>query len=188
MSSTITVQGLTKAFGSRTLWRDVEFSCPQGSITALTGPSGSGKSTLLNYMGTLDTADSGTIMAAGKNIQQLSSGKRRAFRKNNLGFLFQDYALIPDKSVEYNIDLATVNKRQKARVDSALETVGLSGYRKRVVHELSGASSSAWPWPAYWPASRRSSWPMSPPARSILATGKTWWISCALWPIRAPRW
>lgn len=138
MSSTITVQGLAKAFGARTLWRDVAFSCPQGSITALTGPSGSGKSTLLNCLGTLDTADSGTIMAVGKNIQELSSGKRRAFRKNNLGFLFQDYALIPDKSVEYNILLATVNKQQKARIDSALETVGLSGYRKRVVHELSG--------------------------------------------------
>ncbi|WP_227659017.1 MULTISPECIES: ATP-binding cassette domain-containing protein [unclassified Corynebacterium] len=138
MNHTITVSGLTKTFGPRTLWRGVEFTCPQGSITALTGPSGSGKSTLLNCIGTLDTADSGTIMAAGKNIQKLSSGKRRAFRKNNLGFLFQDYALIPDKSAEYNIRLATTNKQQKERIDSALETVGLSGYHKRVVHELSG--------------------------------------------------
>ncbi|MGV0359385.1 ABC transporter ATP-binding protein [Corynebacterium mastitidis] len=133
MSPTITVSRLAKAFGRRTLWRDVEFSCPRGSITALTGPSGSGKSTLLNCIGTLDTADSGTITAAGRNIQELSSGKRRRFRKNNLGFLFQDYALIPDKTVEYNLRLATVT-----RIDSALDTVGLAGYRKRMVHELSG--------------------------------------------------
>ncbi|KQB87476.1 ABC transporter ATP-binding protein [Corynebacterium lowii] len=138
MSHAITVSHLAKSFGSRTLWKEVEFSCPQGSITALTGPSGSGKSTLLNCIGTLDTADSGTIVAAGTDIQSLSAGKRRAFRKHSLGFLFQDYALIPDKTVEYNIHLATVNREQKARLDSALETVGLSGYRKRVVHELSG--------------------------------------------------
>ncbi|MDK8450726.1 ABC transporter ATP-binding protein [Corynebacterium mastitidis] len=138
MSPTITVSRLAKAFGRRTLWRDVEFSCPRGSITALTGPSGSGKSTLLNCIGTLDTADSGTITAAGRNIQELSSGKRRRFRKKNLGFLFQDYALIPDKTVEYNLRLATVNKQQRARIDSALDTVGLAGYRKRMVHELSG--------------------------------------------------
>lgn len=138
MSPMIAVSGLTKSFGHRTLWRDVAFTCTRGSITALTGPSGSGKSTLLNCIGTLDTADSGTITAAGKNIQELSSTKRRKFRKNTLGFLFQDYALIPDKTVEYNLRLATVTKQQRARIDSALDTVGLPGYRKRMVHELSG--------------------------------------------------
>ena len=103
----ITVSNLTKSFHKQPpLWENLSFDVPPHSITALTGPSGSGKSTLLNCIGALETPDSGSIQVFGTEVTKLGYRKARKYRHDYVGYLFQDYALIPDQTVYDNINLA----------------------------------------------------------------------------------
>ena len=91
----ITVSNLTKSFHKQPpLWENLSFDVPPHSITALTGPSGSGKSTLLNCIGALETPDSGSIQVFGTEVTKLGYRKARKYRRDYVGYLFQDYALI----------------------------------------------------------------------------------------------
>ncbi|MFD2179593.1 ABC transporter ATP-binding protein [Veronia pacifica] len=80
-----------------------ELNCHEGDQIALMGESGSGKSTLLNLIGGLDTADSGEIWIADKSMHDLSERARTRFRRDNIGFVFQQYNLLPTLSMEDNI-------------------------------------------------------------------------------------
>ena len=93
------IKNANKSFGPKDLFRHFTATAATGRITALTGISGSGKSTLLNCIGGLDTLDSGSIEFAGTAITGLSKSKLRALRRNTIGYLFQDYALIPEQTV-----------------------------------------------------------------------------------------
>ena len=88
------IKNANKSFGPKDLFRDFTATATTGRITSLTGISGSGKSTLLNCIGGLDTLDSGSIEFANTPITALSKSKLRALRRNTIGYLFQDYALI----------------------------------------------------------------------------------------------
>ncbi|MDO5628918.1 MAG: ATP-binding cassette domain-containing protein [Mobilicoccus sp.] len=138
---TVRVSGATKAFGSHTLWRDLSFEAHGGTLTALRGRSGSGKTTLLNAIGGLETVDAGTVEVVGRDVTRLPAAGRRRLRKNTLGFVFQDYALVENTDVEAN--LAVVYgllgaRRHRDAMDAALTEVGLSGFRRRPIRELSG--------------------------------------------------
>lgn len=112
-----------------------------GRVTALTGVSGSGKTTLLNLLGGLISPDKGSIMWDGNNIASLSAGRLRKYRRECVGYLFQDYGLVPDLTVVDNVKLAASNVSRRAfdeALDSPLAQVGLRGYEKRVVSGLSG--------------------------------------------------
>lgn len=141
----ITVSNLTKSFHKQPpLWENLSFDVPPHSITALTGPSGSGKSTLLNCIGALEAPDSGSIQVFGTEVTKLGYRKARKYRRDYVGYLFQDYALISDQTVYDNINLAArpnkifPSKAMLTQVAEVLEQVGLAGYERRQVCELSG--------------------------------------------------
>ena len=141
----ITVSNLTKSFHKQPpLWENLSFDVPPHSVIALTGPSGSGKSTLLNCIGALETPDSGSIQVFGTEVTKLGYRKARKYRRDYVGYLFQDYALIPDQTVYDNINLAArpnqifPSKAMLTQVAEVLEQVGLAGYERRQVCELSG--------------------------------------------------
>lgn len=139
--SGVVVEGLTKSFGSHVLWRDLGFSVPSGTMTALRGSSGSGKTTLLNAVGGLEKVNSGRITVAGREVSRIGRRGRRLLRKNVLGFVFQDYALIENADVMAN--LAVVYglfgaRKHRDEMEAVLVQVGLPGFLTRPVLELSG--------------------------------------------------
>lgn len=110
---------------------------------ALTGPSGSGKSTLLQMMGGLDKPSSGTIVAAGTNIGQMSDKKLSEFRNRTIGFIFQFFYLQPFLRLMQNLEIAgmplgTKPSDRRARVAELADLVGLSERLKHFPKELSG--------------------------------------------------
>src|SRR6266540_1941944 len=106
-------------------------------MTAVTGPSGSGKSTLLNCLGTLDDIDAGTITIAGREVGRLGAGGRRRLRRDTIGYLFQNYALIDNASIDFNIEVSVGARRKRRAVfDEALQRVGLGGRGKEMVYRL----------------------------------------------------
>ncbi|MBB6174867.1 putative ABC transport system ATP-binding protein [Nocardiopsis mwathae] len=129
-----TVQ-LTKSFGERTLWRDVDLEVSTGKMLALVGPSGSGKTTLLNCLGLLEQPSGGDILHDGKRLTRLGAGGRRRFRRAHLGYLFQNYALMENATIKQNLDVAGRDQQLQSR---ALERVGLAGREREKVHRMSG--------------------------------------------------
>jgi putative ABC transport system ATP-binding protein len=114
-----------------------------GKTLALIGPSGSGKTTLLNVLGQLLRVDGGRVTVGGQDATQWDDRRRRRFWQQHAAFVFQDYGLIDEESVEYNVALSHLSllglqRRQKAAVGEALERVGLTGRGKEKVSTLSG--------------------------------------------------
>ena len=136
----IDVEKLSKSFGRRTLWTDVDLTIHGGHLLALTGPSGSGKSTLLNCLGLLDTPTSGAIQHEGRDITRFGPRQARAFRRDTLGYLFQNYALIENASVAANLAVVAKPRRRATTIaiPEALERVGLAGCERERVSRLSG--------------------------------------------------
>lgn len=91
--------------------QDVSFSIERGEFTAIMGESGSGKSTLLHILAGLDAPTSGSVLIDGEDLYSLSAKKRSAFRRNHLGFVFQDYALLDTFTLRDNILLPLVLNR-----------------------------------------------------------------------------
>lgn len=137
----IEVRRVSKRRGRRVLWQDLTFDVDRGETIALVGPSGAGKSTLLDCIGQIDTFDSGSIRINGV----VAGGRGRSarlVRRDHLGYLFQDFGLVPDLTVQANIDIARVATRRRSgkamRTAAALERVGLVGRAMDRAHELSG--------------------------------------------------
>ena len=132
----IEVRGATKARGRRTLWRGLSFEVGAGELVTVTGPSGSGKSTLLDCIGQLERLDDGEVLLGAQPGR--SHRRRRLLRKHLLGYLFQDFGLVPDMTAEANVDLGRMSRRTGVRATEALDRVGLAGLSRYRVHELSG--------------------------------------------------
>jgi putative ABC transport system ATP-binding protein len=136
----ITVHGITKSFGNRPIWSDLSFTVEKGRMTAIVGPSGCGKSTVLHCLGTLETVDSGSIVIDGAEVTRMRAGARRRLRRDVLGYLFQNYALIENATVADNVGVAIPARggRRRTVVDAALARVGLGGRGAEPVYRLSG--------------------------------------------------
>jgi len=130
----IVADHITKAFGPNPVWSGLSFTVEPGEMLALTGPSGAGKSTLLNCLGLLERVDSGTIQVNGRSVTNLRAASRRRFRRDTLGYLFQNYALIENVSIDTN--LAVAGRRET--FPAALQAVGLAGRGQEPVYQLSG--------------------------------------------------
>lgn len=115
----------------------------KGEFVAVMGPSGCGKSTLLNIVGMIDTAASGEYFFDGEEIASRSENDLVNLRKQNIGFIFQNFNLIDDLSVQENVDLPLLylglsKSERREKVAQALELVGLEGRAKHKPAELSG--------------------------------------------------
>lgn len=140
------VKNLSKNYGNGEnqvkALRQVEFQISQGEFVALLGTSGSGKSTLLNIIGGLDIAAEGEVIIAGQNIAKLNSKELAIFRRRNIGFVFQNYSLMPVLNVYDNVALP-VSFDQGRHIDHAyieqlLKDLGIWDKRTRYPGELSG--------------------------------------------------
>lgn len=147
MNSIISVKNLIKSFksGDTELFvlKGLELEVPKGQFLSITGRSGSGKSTLLYQLGLLDKPNSGEIKIDGVDISQLKNGERTKFRLNKLGYVFQDYALIPELTALENVmiplmqqDLSFSVAKQKAK--ESLDRVGLGHRIDNIPSKLSG--------------------------------------------------
>ena len=115
---------------------------PQEFVSII-GPSGSGKSTLMNIMGCLDVADAGSYHLDGLPIEAYSENELAAIRNRKIGFVFQNFNLIPKLSAEENVELPLIYQKvpraeRQQRVKAALERVGLANRAKHLPTELSG--------------------------------------------------
>ena len=121
----------------------IDLTIRSGEFTAIVGPSGSGKTTFLNIISGLDSPTAGSVWLAGKVLSEMSGNELSDFRRDNIGFVFQAYNLIPVLTVEENVEyimlLAGVPKAERHdRVIAMLEAVGLEGVADRTPTQLSG--------------------------------------------------
>ena len=123
---------------------DVSLRVGRGEFVAIAGPSGSGKTTLLNLVGGIDTPTSGAIEVDGRDLSRLAPKELADFRLAKLGFVFQQFSLIPVLTAAENVELPLLFRRdvpasdRRRAVDSALARVGLAGKAGRRPAELSG--------------------------------------------------
>ena len=110
----------------------------KGQMCVIQGTSGSGKSTLLNCIGGLDTVDAGSIKVEGKEIVGLKSEALSDYRRNNLGFIFQFYNLVPNLTVEENIQVCRYLSDNPLDMEELLEVLGLLEHRNKFPSQLSG--------------------------------------------------
>lgn len=133
---TIEIVNVTKKYGSKEIFTDLNLTFEAGKSYALIGGSGSGKSTLLNIIGRLEKIDSGKVLVDKQDIWKI---KERTYFKNTIGYVFQNYSLIENKTVYDNLKL--LNKDKKI-ISEMLEKVGLSrDYLKHKIYELSGGQA-----------------------------------------------
>lgn len=121
--------------------KDVSFTLPKGEFAAVVGESGSGKSTLLNCIGGLDTPTSGKVLLDGLDLFSLDENRRTVFRRQNIGFIFQAFHLIPELDVEQNIIfplLLDYRDPDPEQLNEILEILGLSNRRHHLPGQLSG--------------------------------------------------
>ncbi|WP_137701832.1 ABC transporter ATP-binding protein [Marimonas lutisalis] len=136
------VRGLTKTYGEGAAavhaLRGVDLDLPRGEIVVLLGPSGSGKSTLLNILGGLDSASSGTASFEGRELLEMSDAELTSYRRENIGFVFQFYNLMPSLTAYENVELVTEIADDPLDPGEALEIVGLKERTHHFPSELSG--------------------------------------------------
>ncbi len=123
--------------------KNINLSIDEGEFVSIMGPSGSGKSTLLYLIGGLDKPSSGRIRIKGRELDGMNDDQESKLRRQEIGFIFQFYNLIPNLNVEENIMLPILLDGKKLRdyrkvLDEILETVGLADRRRHTPRELSG--------------------------------------------------
>lgn len=137
----IELKNINKSYSNKYLFKNLDFSIKKGEMVAITGPSGVGKSTLLNIIGLIDKPDSGeVVICSNKNPFDKEKVKLKLFR-DNIGYLFQNYALVDNYTVSKNLDIAleyVKNKNKKRLKEEALEKVGLLDKLNNKIFELSG--------------------------------------------------
>ncbi|MCD8095836.1 MAG: ABC transporter ATP-binding protein [Ruminococcus sp.] len=118
--------------------KGITTSLEKGQMCVIQGTSGSGKSTLLNCIGGLDEMDSGSVKVDGREIFGLKPNELSEYRRENLGFVFQLYNLVPNLTVEENIEVCKYISDNPLNLDELIDEVGLSEHRKKFPTQLSG--------------------------------------------------
>jgi putative ABC transport system ATP-binding protein len=141
----VAARGLTKTYGHDSTrveaLRNVTVSFERSRFTAIMGPSGSGKSTLMHCLAGLDTADSGEIVIGGKNLLELSDDQLTEMRREQIGFVFQSFNLVPTISAKDNILLPLSlagKKHDRDWFNTVIQALGLRDRLNHKPHELSG--------------------------------------------------
>jgi putative ABC transport system ATP-binding protein len=143
----ITAQNITRTFTTGALTehvlKGIDITVRSGEFLAIMGKSGAGKSTLMYQLSVLDEPTSGSIVIDGVDITKLNEAEATAFRLQTLGYVFQDYALVPDLSAEENVMLPILMRGETwetahATARQAIDAVGLPGKYPNLPAELSG--------------------------------------------------
>ncbi len=178
------IRNLTKSFDGQHAVDDVSLTIYKGEIFALLGASGCGKSTLLRMLAGFEQPTAGQIVLDGVDLSSVPPYQRP------INMMFQSYALFPHMTVEQNIAFGLKQDKLPkaeitARVAEMLSLVHMQEFAKRKPHQLSGASASAWPWPAAWQNARNCCCLMSRWARWIKSCATVcslkWSISSSAW-------
>lgn len=149
MMTILEVNGLKKTYTSRfggnkvEALRNVNFSVEEGEYIAVMGESGSGKTTLLNILAAIDKPTAGTVLLEGKNLTALKEDETAAFRRDKLGFVFQDFNLLDTFTLEDNIYLPLVlqgmdHKTMRERLEPMAAMLGISSLLQKYPYEVSG--------------------------------------------------
>ena len=165
----------------------------KGEFVAIVGQSGSGKSTCMNIIGCLDVPTAGTYRLNGRDVGKMSRNELASIRNEMLGFIFQQYNLLPKLNLLENVEVPLVyagipRAERHRRAREVLEQVGLGDKLKNSPTSFRAASSSAYPSRGRWCATRRSFWPTSPPARWTATPAARCWECCRTCMGRAIRW
>lgn len=139
----IELQQINKKFGDKEILNQFNLIVEQGDYLAIMGESGKGKTTLLNIIGMLETPDSGNVIVCGQKNAKIISNRTKKIRRRQISYLFQNYGLIENETVEENLLISLrfkkMDKTKKRRqIASALNRVGLSEFENRKVFTLSG--------------------------------------------------
>jgi len=147
MTAVINTENLSKSFSMGSVnvevLKNIDLTINKGEFVSIMGPSGSGKSTLLYLLGGLDQPTSGSIKVNGRELCSMDDKKHSAMRRQDIGFVFQFYNLIPNLTVEENILVPVMLDGKKLKdyhekLDEILAVVGLSDRRRHTPRELSG--------------------------------------------------
>ncbi|MCJ8010062.1 putative ABC transport system ATP-binding protein [Lederbergia wuyishanensis] len=143
------IKYLSKVYDGKVAYRalsDIDLTIEEGEFVGIMGPSGSGKTTLLNMVATIDQPTSGSILINGKDPFRLKQNDLALFRRRQLGFVFQDFNLLPTLTVEENIVLPLtldgVNvKVMDEKVEAIAEKLGIKEILKKRIYEISGGQA-----------------------------------------------
>lgn len=141
--SMIKINNLTKKFGRKSILTNFNLNIENGEMVAIIGSSGTGKSTLLNIIGLIDSFDSGEMYICGKSKIKPNTNLSSKIIRENISYLFQNYALVDNETVEYNLKMALKyiklsNQEKVLLIKNTLIDVGLEGYEKQKIFTLSG--------------------------------------------------
>ena len=180
------LRGVLKSYGSAEATvravDGIDLTIVRGEFVVIAGPSGSGKSTLLQLLGALDRPSAGTISFEGRNLSSLPDVGLAELRLRTLGFIFQQFNLIPTLTALENVEVALAPTNLEAqRARSGLRSfwsASGSAHAPNICPRSSPVvSSKEWPLPAPWPTSPRSCWPTSRPATSTQRPAMPSWPS-----------
>lgn len=136
------IRNIKKSFGQGDSFvevlKGINLEINRGEFCVLLGPSGSGKSTLLNIIGGIDGADSGDIYIDGEKMSNMNEKRLTLYRRKHLGYIFQMYNLIPNLTVQENIEVGAYLSDKPLEMEELLRTLGLYEHRKKLPNQLSG--------------------------------------------------
>ena len=143
METIIKLRDIVKHYGEQKVLENINIDIEKGSMTAIVGESGSGKTTLLNIIGLLEKPDGGELVIENEVVRDRNIGQKTRFLRSKINYLFQNFALIDNESVDYNLDIGlkyvggSKEEKEKLKRD-ILKGVGLDGFSKKKVFQLSG--------------------------------------------------
>ncbi len=137
----IKIEDIHKSYGAKDnqteVLKGVSLDIEDGDFAVILGPSGSGKSTLLNVASGLERPDSGKVLYNSENIAELSDKQLTEFRRKNIGFIFQQYYLLPNLNVDKNVKMGAELAHNRDYAET-IDALGLSEKKSKFPHELSG--------------------------------------------------
>ena len=139
----IKIRGIKKSFGSLEVLKGIDLDIERGKVISIVGSSGAGKTTLLQIMGTLDEADSGSVIIDGLDVMKLNDAQRSAFRNKHMGFVFQFHQLLPEFTALENVMMPALiggvpKRTARQRAEELLGFMGLKDRSSHKPNELSG--------------------------------------------------